>query len=344
MEADSPDDAASAAPTPQAALGDIGQEVAPSSCLSASSADKAWGLGVTESSTTPGTTSGNLSAHTGQGLASFKEAMKNAMRDVVCRQHGGPRAYLNTTFDTAEKRKMFATTLLREFPMQDTHKYVSSLDIPAISKDKLGQHTPSIYHMASFSFHEDASTKMPPGEHLTLALVAEYLTDGFLSSGEPLLLSVPPTPMPNSFSDKWVTDGTFLVQGIGYVKGQARMLVLLAMMGLLIEDSVSGDTVKQVHETLYQSVRAIYAHKLVFADKEAEIFENFKLSQRGEIRRAPNVITWVFTLMELGKKYQLTDIGAVLRKWNNMASKSAQLLGGKSQSVKNIMELLPQGA
>jgi len=48
--------------------------------------------------------------------------------------------------------------------------------------------------------------------------------------------------------------------------------------------------------------------------------------------------------MELGKKFRLTDVGALLRKWNNMASKSAQLLGGKSQSVKNIMELLPQGA
>ena len=56
------------------------------------------------------------------------------------------------------------------------------------------------------------------------------------------------------------------------------------------------------------------------------------------------MITWVFILMELGKMLRLTDGGALLRKWNNMASKSAQLLGGKSQSVKNILELLPQGA
>jgi len=195
--------------------------------------------------------------------------MKNAMRDVVCRQHGGPRAYLNKTFDTAEKRKMFATTLLREFPMRDTQKYVTSLNIPAISKDELGKHTPSVFHMASFSFHEDASTKMPPGEHLTLALVDEYLTDGFLSGGEPLLLSVPLAPMPDSFNDTWVTDDTCLVQGIGYVKAQARMLVLLAMIGLRIEDYVSGNALKQVHETLYESVRGVYGHRLAFADKES---------------------------------------------------------------------------
>ena len=153
--------------------------------------------------------------------------------------------------------------------MRDTQKYVTSLNIPAISKDELGKHTPSVFHMASFSFHEDASTKMPPGEHLTLALVDEYLTDGFLSGGEPLLLSVPLAPMPDSFNDTWVTDDTCLVQGIGYVKAQARMLVLLAMIGLRIEDYVSGNALKQVHETLYESVRGVYGHRLAFADKES---------------------------------------------------------------------------
>ena len=151
MEASSPADAAADAPTPQVPLGIIGQEAAPSSCLSASSADKAWGLGFTASSTTPSTASGNSSTLTGQGITSFKESMKDAMREV-CRQHGGPRAYLNKTSDTAEKRKMFATTLLREFPMRDTQEYVTSLNIPAISKYELGKRTPSVFHMASFSF------------------------------------------------------------------------------------------------------------------------------------------------------------------------------------------------
>lgn len=80
----------------------------------------------------------------------------------------------------------FAKWLLQVFPHKPTLDYVDAGTLPAVPLDNLAQEKPFKVHVSSFSFLKTASLKMPPGRSLTLQLVDEITTDGFISSGEPL--------------------------------------------------------------------------------------------------------------------------------------------------------------
>ena len=56
------------------------------------------------------------------------------------------------------------------------------------------------------------------------------------------------------------------------------------------------------------------------------------MDARGSIRKAPNVITWALSLDKLrlaGDK----DAGAIIKEWNNRASRQQQLVGGQGSSA-----------
>ena len=66
------------------------------------------------------------------------------------------------------------------------------------------------------------------------------------------------------------------------------------------------------------------------------------MDARGSIRKAPNVITWALPLDKLrqsGDKYA----GAIIKKWDNRASRQQQLMGGKAQAPKYVLDMMPQG-
>ncbi len=48
-----------------------------------------------------------------------------------------------------------------------------------------------IMHISTFSFQTKASVKPPPGKNLALLLVDQYLNEGFVTSGDPLLITQP---------------------------------------------------------------------------------------------------------------------------------------------------------
>lgn len=81
----------------------------------------------------------------------------------------------------------------------------------------------------------------------------------------------------------------------------------------------------------------IHAQHLKFASQKAAIFNNFKLSHRGSIRKPPNAVTWVAVLAELQAEHGEKDPAAVIRSWNDDAAKSDRIVGAKSMAVKNIM-------
>ena len=95
---------------------------------------------------------------------------------------------------------------------------------------------PIILHVSCLSFDRAASLKLPPGKNVAMALCEEMVTDGFVTSGEPLLITVPAALLAQGLMAPWCTevtrDGTVVVepahqllaQSIGYSKGQARVL------------------------------------------------------------------------------------------------------------------------
>ena len=73
---------------------------------------------------------------------------------------------------------------------------------------------------------------------------------------------------------------------------------------------------RQVHPTLYDTIRRIYVYCMVFGSCQDQLFHTFKLSTRGSIRKPPNCVTWVLGItlhLSLLKfkcyKEELTGVG-----------------------------------
>ena len=74
-----------------------------------------------------------------------------------------------------------------------------------------------------------------------------------------------------------------------------------------------------------------------------EMFYNFKLSVRGAIRQAPSVITWCEVLLNMkGNGY--TDSVSLIKEWNDGASTSSKLGGGKVFAVRKVLTSMPSSA
>lgn len=94
---------------------------------------------------------------------------------------------------------------------------------------------------------------------------------------------------------------------------------------------------------LYTTLQVVSCNAIAFSRATDEVFYNFKESIRGSIRKPPNAMTWVHSLMALVKCGE-NDPAGVIRTWNFQASRNSQITGEKAQSIKNIMELMPQDA
>ena len=64
-----------------------------------------------------------------------------------------------------------------------------------------------------------------------------------------------------------------------------------------------------------------------------------KFSSRGEVREAPDPITWVKSLLHLQKYASNIDAQAILSTWNQQATKSDRVVGAKYATVKNLLEM-----
>ena len=63
-----------------------------------------------------------------------------------------------------------------------------------------------------------------------------------------------------------------------------------------------------------------------------------KLSLRGSIRKAPNVIEMVFTVDRLYNA-GLGDYGVFIRKWNGICGASNRVVGKRALSLKYLLEM-----
>ena len=134
--------------------------------------------------------------------------------------------------------------------------------------------------------------KPAPGKDVTRQLCENYLKDGFITAGEPLLVSQP--------EELQLQCGAgHAPHSVGYIKGQARSLTLLALLRYCYSKNID---LKEVHPVLWQSVCKIYVVKITYSTKADEALANMKLSARGSIRRANNLVVTVMMLHNLSKQ------------------------------------------
>ena len=237
-------------------------------------------------------------------LPKFHKTMMEAMANI-CQQHGGPLQYLRQTFPTEEKRKSFSDWLYKTFPPLPTESYLVTADLPQTNEEEKSRVGAFLLHISAFSFLPTASLKLPPGSDVANKLAEEIMLDGFVTSGEPVLVTLPEQLHNSALAPPWVSDTpgsqVLMAQSVGYAKGQARMGTLLAMLGLCFEDAVQGASLFLWHPKFARSIQNIQCLCMSYQTKRDELLANFKLSARGSIRKPPNAITWVHSLDVLAK-------------------------------------------
>jgi hypothetical protein len=279
----------------------------------------------------PGTPAGD--AHF---LKEFNKAAFEATTEVI-NLHGGPMQYLQQRYTTIESRQEFADALVAHFPRSGEIEYMCEKNFPPHKKGA----KPIVLHVSDFSFSDHASPTMPPSIKTSLQIAEQCLIDGFVSDGDELKVSQPHPLRRDALKvSNALASNQLMPQTVGYVKGQARMHTLLTMLSLCIDDGVP---IYQMHPKLFETVQTIYCVFISKANRKEEVFDNFKLSNRGSIRKPPSCFTWVGSLRKLDMNGDKAT-GAVVREWNAIAPKSDQIIGLKAQSVKAILELMPSQA
>lgn len=96
-----------------------------------------------------------------------------------------------------------------------------------------------------------------------------------------------------------------------------------------------------VNPELLRSMTAIKCKAcLHLSDRASVALENAKLSARGSIRRAHDVVTWLGKLVML--KSTGLDPAAVLKRWNDMATRESQVTGNKRVCCLALLDAAPQ--
>ena len=152
------------------------------------------------------------------GSITDRSELRKAVREAferLCNQHGGPVQWLLQKFNTPDLEKDFHTYLLETFPMMSTIDYV----VPSL----LSKKEKAFVHISMSPFDPESSTKPLPYSCTCKDLLDEYLTHGFLTDSQALLLWV-------TADDKAKPLEEFKPR---YVKGMARCSTLLALVALM---------------------------------------------------------------------------------------------------------------
>ena len=124
------------------------------------------------------------------------------------------------------------------------------------------------------------------------------------------------------------------VQSIGYVKGMARICTILMILHISWK---RGYVLATQLPKLHVSVLRVWVLHNALGSKRDIALQNLKISSRGSIRKAPNVITILFMCKSLAASGD-TDSSSFLKAWNQRASRSHQVMGKKAVSLKMFLE------
>lgn len=270
------------------------------------------------------------------------------MLQQFLRDHGGPEQYLNFYLDTVDAKNAFSKWLWDYFPETDDVIYHHSKMIPAVEESQRGATLATVVHIAALGFTRECSIKPYPESKVAEQLLDQYLQDGFITGGDPLLCT---QPGDLQWDTDGLGDGTPIVRlwapgpdgdllaprSLGYIKGMARSCTALMMLHVCFQ---KGLNLKDHHPRLYASLLRVYIFHAPCATKRGEALANLAHSCRGAIRRPPNVMTFTgmaYNLIQAGD----TDFTSFTRDWNSKSTKQFQIIGQKMMTMKLLIETVP---
>lgn len=264
--------------------------------------------------------------------ANFKDVAYRACTHLL-EKFGGPAQYLKHHFGDHGSLKWaaFAQQLRDTFPKRPDLVYLESLDLPRT--DEIFK--VPLWHLG---FVDACSTKPPTFRVTATSLIDEYLTNTFLTSGDPILLYQHPKPLPSQFDMPDADDGAKSpsVFYLHYLKGAARATSVLMLAHVLLNEL--NVHLEILAPQLHSSLLAVYCRLGSAASDAASIaMENARFSARGAIRKAHDVITWAGKLHTLKQKgLQPSEI---IKKFNETATKDAAIVGAKRSGLLPLLNL-----
>ena len=259
----------------------------------------------------------------------------------------GPTAYLEKALTNCKQE--FVDWLWNSFPEKDDVLYQHSSPIPDVTEEMMGQNPPTALHLVSLGFCDASSLKPQPGRDHTLQLIGMYLKDGFITTSDQLLCCQPPA-LQSANSSMQVPWGkapdTLPLFSVGWIKGRARVCSLMALLCAMFEAERSEgisliEELKKHCYKFWDSVRVAWVYHLKQPTKEDEALVNLKLSLRGSLRKAANVVQMAAMIRKLLAEGQ-TDFNSFLRRWNQQTVAAHQIRGRKLMSLRLLFEQTPK--
>ena len=262
---------------------------------------------------------------------SFMDPSTNAMRDVlqhdmemILLTYGGPPQFLEAALTDLEQKTKFATFLDH---MHGDATNIWDGDGPTLVTKGT---TPFLGKNSYLNFAASASVKPPTFHKVALQLVDEFALNGFQSASEPVQIWFPKESSP--------TGNCFHVS---FVKGAARCHTLQA---LLLYFMYTGRRLSTCCPALFASITGglTLVNPLTDPALETIAFKTAQLAQRGSIRKAVDVFSWVVILKKLAKDEKEAD--KVIGRWNaGFATKEGKLTGNKRSAILNLLTAPKEG-
>ena len=172
----------------------------------------------------------------------FCKKLSTKIREIFDECPAGPASYWARHVNSVEAKQAFVSWLWENFPERSDILYVHDVDAaPRVTENDLAQSPPAAFHVASLAFSDLSSIKPPPGKELAVQLIDFFLKEGFVTSGEPLLISMPESLVEENrgVTSPWDSEGkvTLAPFSVGYVKGRARATSLLALLHVMYSDA-----------------------------------------------------------------------------------------------------------
>ena len=119
---------------------------------------------------------------------SWAQAMKKALQKCN-EEYGGPQNYLANRFAERHECVSWLEYLLHVVP-KSCNNFCFKQDGGGVMPQDLGNVMPLLMHPAVFSFDMQSSVKGPSENDTVVALADEILKDGFVTAGDPILVTL----------------------------------------------------------------------------------------------------------------------------------------------------------
>ncbi|CAK9018185.1 Uncharacterized protein SCF082_LOCUS13970 [Durusdinium trenchii] len=261
--------------------------------------------------------------------------------EKALQQFCGPQQYLIANLSSHDAVENFSEWLRVTFPEADDCLY-SDKPLSKVSGQNpdFACQIPLCLHVSMLGFTSACTLKPPPGSEHCNNLIQEFLKDGFLTASDPLLVmehdpDCAPFDVPMHPSQK------ARAFSLAYLKGYARSCTLLFVLHRIKSlglDLAEDESLKP----LMGSVVKIWAHCVHHPSRMDEALQNMKLSARGSLRHANNLIQCCFIIRNLRGKCGLSDSSVFVKRWNSMSTKQFQITGKRATALKFLLDQTPE--